>query len=65
MQWQAMDDAGQIGGRKGKEKKSCEDKRTEGGERALVELRNREYKCSALQCSVMQCSAAAGDVLAQ
>lgn len=32
MQWQAMDEAGQIGGRKGKEKKSCEDKRTEGGE---------------------------------
>lgn len=32
MQWQAMDEAGQIGGREGKEKKSCEDKRTEGGE---------------------------------
>lgn len=37
--------------------------REQKAERALVELRNREYKCSALQCSVMQCSAAAGDVL--
>lgn len=55
IQWQAMDEAGQIGGRKGKEKKSCEDKRTEGGERALVELRNLPRV--QVQCAVVQCSA--------
>lgn len=63
MQWQAMDEAGQIGGeRKGREKKkSCEDKRPEGGEME-VEL-SSEYSAVQHQCSVMQCSAAAGDVL--
>lgn len=48
----------------GKRKKRVARIREQKAEReALVELRNREYKCSALQCSVMQCSAAAGDVL--